>query len=258
MSPPLHPDLNPAIEPLGLIRPTWAAPTGITAFTTTRQGGISTGPYHSMNLGLHVGDSEPAVLGNRQRLQELAALPEEPRWLRQTHSTNVLSVENVSDDCETDGAYTAASGVVLAVLTADCLPVVIINGQGSELAVVHAGWRGLAGGILDNAIAHFTDKSELQAWLGPAIGPQAFEVGDDVKAAFVQRRQAHERFFKSGVADGKYWCDLYSIATAELAHLECHRVSGGNHCTYTQADKFHSHRRDGVPSGRMATIAWIT
>lgn len=244
-------------ESLQLIWSTWSAPTDITAFTSTRQGGVSRGPYSSMNLGMHVGDNTAVVLKNRQRLQDLTSMPEQPRWLNQTHSTNVVLAEAVSSADEADGSYTQTPGVVLAVLTADCLPVVITNGHSSELAVVHAGWRGLAGGILDNAIACFKDKRALQAWLGPAIGSRAFEVGEDVRAAFVQRQASHGLYFKPGVSDDKYWCDLYSVARSELAYLGCQAVSGGDYCTFTHADRFHSHRRDGVPSGRMATVAWI-
>lgn len=239
-----------------VILPGWSAPRHIKAFTTTRNGGISEGPYQTMNLGLHVGDERTRVLENRKRLLQAMSLPCEPLWLNQTHSVDVIDAD-VEGLRSADGAYTNHTDVVLAVLTADCLPIVIVDRKGTELAVVHAGWRGLAGGIVENAVRRFSNNGGLQAWLGPAIGPLAFEVGEDVKTAFSERVRSHERFFKPGIAIGKYWCDLYSLARAELVAAGCEQVVGGDFCTYSQGEEFHSHRRDGIPSGRMATVAWI-
>lgn len=257
-------------EKFGLLTcmtPIWEVSSRITAFTTTRLGGVSKAPYDALNLGLHVGDEESAVRENRRRLQGSFALPEPPHWLNQTHSTNVVAIDAQGVEAGTcaDGAWTDSVDTVLAVLTADCLPVVISDARGSELAVIHAGWRGLAAGILDNALARFGSQTELHAWLGPAIGPDAFEVGAEVRQAFMERNPRHEKCFKAGrksaasVQPGqeKYWADLYALARAELQQSRSVTVTGGDYCTVTHADWFHSHRRDGLRSGRMATVAWI-
>ncbi|ASJ75860.1 peptidoglycan editing factor PgeF [Granulosicoccus antarcticus] len=257
-------------EDFGLLTcmtPVWGVASRVTAFSTTRLGGISQAPYDALNLGLHVGDDEPAVRENRRRLQESFALPESPHWMKQTHGTDVYAIESGSIDeaiCA-DGSWTNKPDTVLAVLTADCLPVVICDKLGTELAVVHAGWRGLAAGILENALARFSEQAELHAWLGPAIGPDAFEVGAEVRQAFIERNPAHETCFEAGmsaVGSGspdkqKYWADLYSLARAELQQSRSVTVTGGDYCTVTQPQWFHSHRRDGLRSGRMATVAWI-
>jgi YfiH family protein len=156
-----------------------------------------------------------------------------------------------------DGAWTDHPDIVLAVLTADCLPVVISDEQGTQLAVVHAGWRGLAAGLLENALVKFDRQATLHAWLGPAIGPQAFEVGEEVLHAYTSRNRAHAKDFKPGNATGKYWADLYALARRELQQVRSVCVTGGDYCTLTQSHWFHSHRRDGVCSGRMATVAWL-
>jgi len=158
---------------------------------------------------------------------------------------------------ESDGGFTATPGVVVAVLTADCLPVVICNTSGTQLAVVHAGWRGLAAGILDSAIAQFDQKTHLHAWLGPAIGPTAFEVGDEVRQAFIDQDSENADAFVQREAAHKWLADLYALASRALSRLGDIHVSGGQHCTVSEAAQFHSHRRDGVRSGRMATLAWI-
>ncbi len=242
---------------LTCVAPDWQVPANVTAFTSTRLGGVSEPPFDALNLGLHVGDKPDAVKENRQRLQHSFALPAEPVWLNQTHSTVVLDADR-SADTAADGSYTCTPQTVLAVLTADCLPVVICDKKGEQLAVVHAGWRGLANGILATAVARFQPASQLQAWLGPAIGPSRFEVGEDVLEAFVSRAADNEKCFVKGEAKGKYLADLYALATSELAMAGCSDVSGGNYCTHVNDTLFHSHRRDGVSSGRMATVAWIS
>ena len=241
---------------LTCVVPDWQLPVNVTALTSTRAGGISQPPYDALNLGLHVGDEAHAVEENRRRLQQSFALPAEPVWLNQTHSNVVVNVDQ-STDTAADGAYTCTPQTVLAVLTADCLPVVICDLEGQQLAVVHAGWRGLAKGIVANAVAHFRPGSQLQAWLGPAIGPGRFEVGEDVLEAFVSRAADNEKCFIKGDAKGKYLADLYKLAAAELASVGCSQVIGGNYCTYEQNTLFHSFRRDGT-SGRMATVAWVS
>lgn len=239
--------------------PQWDVSSRVTAFTTTRIGGVSNQPFHSLNLGLHVGDEKPAVLENRRRMVNSFALPAEPLWLNQTHGTVVVDVAKQHDITSTaDGAYTCLPQTVLSVLTADCLPVVISDTQGEQVAVAHAGWRGLANGILENAIHCFKQGSELHAWLGPAIGPSKFEVGDDVRDVFVSNNSGSVACFSQGNKPGKYWADLYALATERLTGAGCAVVTGAQFCTHTQSDLFHSHRRDGTASGRMATVVWIS
>lgn len=279
---------DPVFASLTGIVADWSASTHVTAFSTTRLGGVSQPPFDALNLGVHVGDDAAAVQENRRRLEASFVLPGSPHWLKQTHGIDVVSVAaapaggnsvikvdeagkhrgntaNSRDQgavqppgpIEADGAYTDQADTVIAVLTADCLPVVISNDDGSAVAVVHAGWRGLAAGILENALAKFSTGESLHAWLGPAIGAKAFEVGEDVVQAFTQRQPASEAAFKPAASVGKYRADLYSLARAELQQSASVLVTGGEYCTFTQADLFHSHRRDGVASGRMATVAWV-
>ncbi|MFK8083739.1 MAG: peptidoglycan editing factor PgeF [Granulosicoccus sp.] len=230
----------------------------VTVLTTTRQGGVSAPPFDALNLGLHVGDRAESVMENRRRLQVSFSLPAEPVWLNQTHGINIVDVTSQPElNTDADGAYTCLTNKVLAVLTADCLPVVISDVQGTQLAVVHAGWRGLAGGIVKQALKRFNTSAGLYAWLGPAIGPERFEVGEDVRHAFVQRNAANAEHFVNGQRQGKYYADLYALARTELADAGCKTV-GGDFCTHTRTDLFHSHRRDGKASGRIATVAWIS
>ena len=268
---------------LPTVRPGWSAPAHVRVLCTTRAGGVSAAPYDSLNLGLHVGDDEADVRANRLLLVERLALPSAPFWLAQVHGTRVVRVGATGSDAdasegggegdgedgdvvrgpvgEADGAWTDAPGRVVAVMTADCLPVVVTDAAGSRVAVAHAGWRGLAGGVLRSALAPFPEESELHAWLGPAIGPHAFEVGAEVREAFVGRDAAHEAAFVPRDAPGKYLADLYALARRELERdrpAGTVHVSGGDRCTLTEAACFHSHRRDGARSGRMGTLAWLT
>ncbi|MFK7994204.1 MAG: peptidoglycan editing factor PgeF [Granulosicoccus sp.] len=243
---------------LSCVVPDWPVSAKVTVMTTTRHGGVSEAPFDALNLGLHVGDKLDAVLENRRRLLQSFSLPAEPIWLNQTHSTDILDVvQSRCKNVDADGAFTRLSNTVLAVLTADCLPIVMSDTAGAQLAVVHAGWRGLAGGIVSQAISRFDKGAEICAWLGPAIGPARFEVGDDVRDAFVQRLEINATHFKQADKAGKYWADLYGLARTELTQAGCHSV-GGEYCTHSQSDMFHSHRRDGTASGRMATLAWIS
>lgn len=240
--------------------PDWSVSSRVTAFCTTRLGGVSQSPYAALNLGLHVSDDEECVVENRRRLSDSFALPASPCWLNQTHSSSlqyVVDPGTPSTQYSADGAWTDQPDVVLAILTADCLPIVISDTAGSQIAVVHAGWRGLADGIVENALKVFSPDAELHAWLGPAIGPKAFEVGEDVRHVFIARNPRYSTAFAPTQNSGKYLADLYALARAELQLLRNVTVTGGDYCTYTQADWFHSHRRDGVRSGRMATIAWL-
>ena len=239
--------------------PPGALPPGVVAVQTTRAGGASVGPYASMNLGLHVDDDPGRVRRNRRALVD--ALPDAPRWLRQVHGTRILDVDapfGGDDPVEADGATTARPGRPVAVLTADCLPVVLADG--ARVTVVHAGWRGLAAGIVRAAVAGFGEGRALSAWLGPAIGPDAFEVGDEVREAFVRADPAHEGAFRRGTAPGRHLADLYALARTEAraaARGADVAFSGGDRCTFAEARAFFSHRRDGPRTGRMATLAWL-
>lgn len=259
--------MNNKDQPVQNVTPDWAVNAALKVYSTTRLGGVSDAPYDTLNLGLHVNDSESSVRINRQRLQESIQCPEEPIWLNQVHGIDVSFVDRLQSYAEpitADGTFTRERKQVLAVLTADCLPVVIANIEGSAVAVVHAGWRGLAAGVLQSALAHFSEHDELHAWLGPAIGPDKFEVGTDVVDAFLARDPENASAFKRrgrGVQgtneSAKFLADLYSMARLELNRYRRVVVTGGEYCTYTDADLFHSFRRDGAGSGRMATLAWI-
>ncbi|HET7569240.1 MAG TPA: peptidoglycan editing factor PgeF [Gammaproteobacteria bacterium] len=233
-----------------------AAPPGVRVLTTTRDGGVSVGPYSSLNLAGHVDDDPAAVAENRRRLVGALALPGDPAWLEQVHGTRVLELHDEPPTAPADAALTRKPGVVLAVLTADCLPVVLAASDGSAVAVVHAGWRGMAADIIEAAIeALAVAPDRLQAWLGPAIGPAAYEVGADVRAAFVDRDAGAAAAFMAGRPD-KWQCDLYALARRRLAAAGVEAVSGGGFCTYSDRERFFSYRRDGQ-CGRMATLAWL-
>lgn len=233
------------------LRAEWPAPARVRALCTTRSGGCSTGPWASMNLGEHCGDDLENVRLNRQRL--LDELPAEPQWLRQVHGTAVtVHAGRAGPAPEADALVAFAPGQVCAVLTADCLPVAFCDRAGSRVAVAHAGWRGLAGGVLQTTVeALECDPGELIAWLGPAIGPSAYEVGADVAEAFP------DEFEQAFAPRGDRWLlDLYTVARLKLAAAGVTAVSGGGLCTYSDPERFFSYRRDGV-TGRMATLVWI-
>ena len=237
------------------IIPDWPAPSWVRAVTTTRTGGVSEGPYASFNLAAHVEDDPAAVVENRRLLRTALALPAEPLWLTQVHGSGIVEAGGASPDAEGDGAVGRAPGQVCAVLTADCLPVLLCDRAGTCVAAVHAGWRGLAGGVVEAAVqAMGLPGRSLIAWLGPAIGPHAFEVGDDVRDAFVARDpMAAEAFQPHG---GRWHADIYQLARRQLACLDVAAVSGGEWCTHTDAERFYSYRRDGR-TGRMATLIWL-
>lgn len=241
---------------LRFLRPRWDAPKNVRAIVTTRQGGASGGPYASFNLAEHTGDDPAHVRANRALLRETLELPAEPMWLEQIHGIVVLDVSGANPKRTADGAYTDRAGVVCAVLTADCLPIFLCNRLGTEAALVHAGWRGLAAGVVDTALARFrAPRAELIAWLGPAIGAKAYEVGSEVRDAFVVGDSAaNEAFTKRPT--GKWSMDLYTIARQRLSAAGVRLIAGGDYCTATQADVFFSYRRDGV-TGRMASLLWL-
>jgi len=237
------------------IVPDWPAPSRVRSLCTTRTGGVSTGPWASMNLGAHCGDDPEHVRRNRTRLERL--LPARPLWLRQVHGTVVAQHDGGARALpEADAAAAFTAGRVCAVLTADCLPVFLCDRAGSRVAVAHAGWRGLAGGVLEAAVAALGGApGDLLAWLGPAIGPDAYEVGHDVVSAFEE--QPGPDLMAAFTPHGDRWLlDLYAAARLKLAHAGVRSVHGGGLCTYTDPQRFFSFRRDGV-TGRMASLIWL-
>lgn len=242
------------LSPADCITPDWAAPRRVRALLTTRRGGVSEGPYASLNLGLRVGDDPARVAENRRRLAGL--LPAPPRWLRQVHGNRVVEADGIDAPPEADSSFTRRPGVVCAVQMADCMPVLFTDRAAQVVAVAHAGWRGLAGGVLENTVAALgVPPDAVIAWLGPAIGPAAFEVGDEVREAFVLGRAAAESAFRPH-GQGKWLADLYALARQRLAAVGVTDVGGGDFCTHTDTARFFSHRRDGV-SGRMAALVWL-
>ncbi|CAH1533011.1 polyphenol oxidase YfiH [Vibrio owensii] len=237
------------------IIPNWPAPKNVKAFASTRVGGFSTAPYQGLNLGAHVGDDLSIVEKNRDWLAQQAKMPSAPIWLNQTHSTVVAQASAPTKQVlNADGVFTSSSQVVCSAMTADCLPVLLTNTQGTQVAAVHAGWRGLANGIVENALELFS--GEVMAWLGPAIGPQAFEVGEDVLQAFVDfDSQAHQAFTPRDI-EGKWLADMSKLATQRLNKLGVTQVFDSGLCTLQDKNDFYSYRRDGV-TGRQATFIWI-
>lgn len=242
------------LSELQLIVPDWPAPENIRALQTTRLGGVSDSPYLSLNLGDHVGDEPMRVAANRQRLN--AWLPSEPVWLRQVHGKTVVHVEQASCLPQADAAVASSANAVCVVMTADCLPLLICDRAGSRVAAVHAGWRGLQAGVIEAAVAEMqAQPADLLVWLGPAIGPQAFEVGAEVRDAFTQvDAEASNAFVQTG--EQKWLADIYLLAKQRLGRMGITAVYGGDLCTYTDSARFFSYRRDGV-TGRMASMIWI-
>lgn len=235
---------------LPLLEPDWPAPANVRAFVSTRQGGVSTGCFASLNLGAHVGDDPAAVAENRRRLAAAAGFAA-PGWLSQVHGTTVVPATAAGGE-SADACWTAAAALPCAVLTADCLPVLFAAVDGSCVAAAHAGWRGLAAGVLEATLAALpVPASRLLAWLGPAIGPDAFQVGDELRAAFVAHAPEDREAF---TPDGPRWrADLFVLARARLARAGVRSIHGGGLCTVADAARFFSHRRDGL-SGRFATV----
>lgn len=241
----------------GLIRPDWPAPANVRALSTTRNGGVSSGPWTSLNLGDHCGDNPDDVRVNRNRLASV--LPGEPLWMRQVHGREVFEC-GVSGGSlpEADAAITSASGQVLAILTADCLPVLLCDEAGRRIGAVHAGWRGLAAGVIEAAVTKMDIRPHrLIAWLGPCIGKDAYEVGNDVLEAFANYSgPVRTNLLESFSSDGQRLClNLAGAARAILAGLGIERIYGAEFCTYDNPDRFFSYRRDGV-TGRMANLIW--
>lgn len=236
--------------------PDWPAPQSVRAAFTLRGGGVSDGPYASLNLGMHVGDETAAVAENRRRVRTLLSLPAEPAWLEQVHGVGVLEIDAAPTSRVADAMITRSGGQVCAVQVADCLPVLFAARDGEAVAAAHAGWRGLAAGVLEATVAQLrTEPRDLLVWLGPAIGPRHFEVGDEVRAAFLAHDAAAAAAFARN--DRRRWqCDLGALARSRLAALGVSAVYGGSWCTFSDAARFYSYRRDGR-CGRMAALIWL-
>jgi hypothetical protein len=236
------------------IVPDWPAPPRVHAVITTRTAGVSTGAYASFNIGDLTDDDPAAVQENKRRLDAL--LPGPVRWLRQVHGARVVAAEDVSGVIEADGAHTAQPGVVCAVKIADCMPVLLCDESGHKIGAAHAGWRGLSRGVVENTVnAMGVDPATLLAYLGPAIGPTAFEVGDDVFEAFTRTDAGAREAFKP-LRHGKWLADLFTLGRRRLARAGVGRVFGGGDCTVSDPRRFFSYRRDEV-TGRMAALIWI-
>jgi polyphenol oxidase len=244
-----------------ILTPEWPAPPGVHAAFTLRQGGVSEPPFDTLNLGLHTGDVPDSVMENRRRVRETLQLPAEPAWLDQVHGTQVVSLDVSLGASSADAAVTLNPGRVCAIQVADCIPVLLAARNGSAVGAAHAGWRGLANGVLQASVERLrtlgVEPSELMAWLGPGIGPSHFEVGDEVRAAFVGDSAgdpgASSAFVRN--ARGRWQCDLAALARRRLQALGIREIYGGALCTYADADRFFSYRRDGR-CGRMAALIW--
>lgn len=280
-----------AHDALAFLRPDWPAPASVGAAMTLRAGGVSESPYDSLNLGTHVGDDPIAVAENRRRMREALELPSEPVWLEQVHGTAVLDLDadrlvgggiramparapQVAADAaprsadratsqaevaaarQADAVVTRSAGRVCVIQVADCMPVLLATREGAAIGAAHAGWRGLAGGVLEATVAATGAAPEhLMAWLGPAIGPAHFEVGDEVRAAFLAH-DPHAATAFTANARGRWQCDLYALARRRLAALGVSQIFGGGRCTYAEAECFFSFRREN-PCGRMAALIWL-
>ncbi len=239
----------------GLVRPEWDLPAGVGALLTTRSGGESSGAYAHFNLGDHVGDDPAAVAANRARLRKF--LPADPLWLEQVHGADVADADRCAGVPRADAAVARSAARACVVLTADCLPVLFCDDDARVVAAAHAGWRGLAAGVLENTISAMDVAPErVRAWIGPAIGPRAFEVGDEVRAAFVADDPLAETAFVARALPGKWLADLFLLARLRLRRAGVMRVSGGGVCTASTAEHFYSYRRDGV-TGRFASLVWL-
>ena len=243
--------------------PDWPAPANIHAATTLRTGGVSQAPYFSLNPATHVSDAAEQVRQNRQIIREMLDLPSEPVWLEQIHSNRAVKAVNPpypplqkggrGDLQQADASYSDEAGVVCAVMTADCLPLLICSTDGMQIAAIHAGWRGLLAGVISNTVVAM-QQQDLLVWLGPAIGPDCFEVGTEVREAFLEKSVAYSDAFKPQ-SNGKCLADIYRLARIELAALGITQVYGGTHCTMTEHERFYSYRRDSQ-TGRIATLIW--
>lgn len=244
-------------EEIGLIRPQWPAPSHVHACSTSRQSGVSEGVYAGLNLALHVEDSADHVMENRRRLKQQLNLPAEPLWLEQVHGKKVVDAGQVTcTPPQADASYSRHANTVCSVMTADCLPVLFCNRSGDRVAAAHAGWRGLADDVLEATISAMSEPAEnLLAWMGPAIGAKAFEVGSEVRDVFIRQQEEAEEAFTEN-RPGHYLADIYQLASLRLKKQGVLSIYGGEYCTYTDADHFYSYRRDGK-TGRQASMIWF-
>src|SRR5690242_789325 len=239
------------------IVPDWPAPPNVKALFTTRKGGVSRGPYASFNLGDHVGDSPSAVDENRALLRQL--LPGEPIWLTQVHGIDPVNIDDPACMLRgADASFTRQTGSVCAMLAADCLPILFCDRTGTVAGAIHAGWRGLAGGVIEQTLSNVrAERADLMAWLGPAIGPSHFEVGEEVRGAFVQHNpNAAQAFIKHPSQADKWLANLFLLARQRLIEAGIREIHGGGICTFSNPERFFSYRRDGI-TGRMAALIWI-
>ncbi len=240
----------------GWLTPDWPVPHSVRALSTFRGGGVSMTPYASLNLASHVQDAPVAVDENRRLLRIAAGLPAEPTWLAQVHGVCVRNLDADEPPGPADASVTRQSGRVCAILTADCLPVLLAAESGTQVGAAHAGWRGLAAGIIETTVAALGGSGEaLLAWLGPAIGPGHFEVGAEVREAMLRADPGAEAAFSLN-ARGRYMADLPALARSRLRQLGVRRIYGGGECTFAASEKYFSHRRDGL-TGRQATLIWM-
>jgi polyphenol oxidase len=238
------------------LEPDWPAPAGVRALSTFRTGGTSGAPYASLNLGDHVGDVPATVAENRRRLEMAAGLPAEPAWLSQVHGNNVADLDAADDVGPADAAFSRQAGRVCAILSADCLPILLTADTWGLVAAAHAGWRGLAAGVIEAAVKSLkAPPARLMAWLGPAIGTRHFEVGAEVREALLMGDPAAASAFEANER-GRYMADLAALARRRLAALGVARIYGGGECTFAAANRYFSHRRDGM-TGRQATLIWL-
>lgn len=242
-------------EVVACLTPSWTVPARVRSCFSTRHGGVSSGPWAGLNLAAHVGDDPAAVVHNRARLRSALALPAEPCWLEQVHGTRVVRPDGSTEPPPADAAYTRRAGVVCAVLVADCVPILLCSRGGDEVAAVHAGWRGLAAGIVARATAAFAAPArDLVAWIGPAIGPAVYVVGHEVRAQFLAADPGAGALFEPRAS--AWLLDLPGLAARQLARTGVHAVSCAGRCVHSEPTTFYSHRRDGI-SGRMAALIWL-
>jgi YfiH family protein len=239
------------------IIPDWPAPLEVRAFFTTRAGGVSSGSYASFNLGAFTDDDRASVSANRAKLR--GVLPEEPRWLQQVHGARVIDADTLVDTPQADACFARQRRTVCAILVADCLPILFCDRSGTVVAAAHAGWRGLAAAVIENTVAAITRNGvkprDLLAWIGPGIGPTAFEVGDDVYHAYTQQDSDCVTAFQRR-NPGKWLADLPLLARRALQRSHVRHIYGGELCTYTQSERFYSYRRDRT-TGRMGAFIWL-
>lgn len=257
---------------LECIYPDWPAPDSIMALSTCREGGVSRAPFDSLNVALHVGDDPAAVMDNRQRLLQQYPDLKSIQWLEQIHGSEVFCLESPTQNAfqakindpipRADACFTRLSGVACAVMTADCLPILLCSENGEEIAAVHAGWRGLADGVIESTLEHFSvPKKNILAWMGPAISQQQFEVGAEVRQAFLdqttleQKELTEQAFIPSSLKENHYLADLYQLAEIRLRAIGIERVFGGHYCSFSQGKNFFSYRRDDE-TGRMVTLIY--